>query len=125
MSKSGRPLSPHLSIYRWPITMVLSILHRMTGVAMSIGLVVLAAWLMQAAAGPEAYLRFTTAMSTVVGKLFLAGWSFAFFFHAANGIRHLVWDTGRGFDKRSADRSAWIVVGFAAIATAVFWWVAQ
>jgi succinate dehydrogenase / fumarate reductase cytochrome b subunit len=124
MSNTGRPLSPHLSIYRWPITMVLSILHRMTGVAMSLGLVVLAAWLMQAAAGPEAYLGFTTAMSTLVGKLFLVAWSFAFFFHAANGIRHLVWDTGRGFDKRQADRSAWIVVAFAALATAVFWWAA-
>ena len=124
MSNSGRPLSPHLSIYRWPITMVLSILHRMTGVAMSLGLVVLVAWLMQAAAGPEAYLRFTVAMSTVIGKLFLVGWSFAFFFHAANGIRHLAWDTGRGFDKRHADRSAWIVVGFAVLATAAFWWAA-
>jgi len=104
--------------------MVLSILHRMTGVAMSIGLVVLAAWLMQAAAGPEAYLGFTTTMSTFIGKLFLVAWSFAFFFHAANGIRHLVWDTGRGFDKRQADRSAWIVVAFAALATAAFWWAA-
>jgi succinate dehydrogenase / fumarate reductase cytochrome b subunit len=124
MSNPGRPLSPHLSIYRWPITMVLSILHRMTGVAMSIGLIVLAAWLMQAAAGPEAYLGFTTAMSGVLGRLFLAGWSFAFFFHAANGIRHLAWDTGRGFDKQNASRSAWIVVGFAVLATAAFWWVA-
>ena len=104
--------------------MVLSILHRMTGVAMSIGLVVLAAWLMQAAAGPEAYLRFTTTMSTFLAKLFLVAWSFAFFFHAANGVRHLAWDTGRGFDKRHADRSAWIVVGFAALATAAFWWAA-
>ena len=104
--------------------MVLSILHRMTGVAMSIGLVVLAAWLMQAAAGPEAYLRFTATMSTFVGKLFLVAWSFAFFFHAANGIRHLAWDTGRGFEKRHANRSAWIVVGFAALATAAFWWAA-
>ena len=94
--------------------MVLSILHRMTGVAMSIGLIVLAAWLMQAAAGPEAYLQFTAVMSTFIGKLLLVGWSFAFFFHAANGVRHLAWDTGRGFDKRQADRSAWIVVGFAA-----------
>lgn len=125
MSNTGRPLSPHLSIYRWPITMVLSILHRATGVAMSIGLVVLAAWLMQAAAGPEAYLRFTVTMSTLVGKLFLVGWSFAFFFHAANGVRHLAWDTGRGFEKRHADRSAWIVVGFAVLATAVFWWAAS
>ena len=101
--------------------MVLSILHRLTGVAMSIGLLVLVAWLMQAAAGPEAYLRFTTAMSTFFGKLLLVGWSFAFFFHAANGIRHLAWDTGRGFDKRHADRSSWIVVVFAALATAAFW----
>jgi succinate dehydrogenase / fumarate reductase, cytochrome b subunit len=124
MSNSGRPLSPHLSIYRWPITMVLSILHRMTGVLMSAGLVVLAAWLMRAAAGPESYLGFTAAMSTVVGRLFLVAWSFAFFFHAANGIRHLAWDTGRGFDKQNASRTAWIVVVFAAIATAAFWWVA-
>jgi succinate dehydrogenase / fumarate reductase cytochrome b subunit len=124
MSNTGRPLSPHLSIYRWPITMVLSILHRATGVAMSVGLVVLVAWLMQAAAGPEAYLRFTVAMSTFFGKLLLVGWSFAFFFHAANGVRHLAWDTGRGFDKRQADRSAWIVLGFAVLATAIFWWAA-
>jgi succinate dehydrogenase / fumarate reductase cytochrome b subunit len=125
MSNSGRPLSPHLSIYRWPITMVLSILHRATGVAMSIGLIVFAAWLMKTAAGPEAHLRFTILMSTVVGKLFLVGWSFAFFFHAANGIRHLVWDTGRGFDKRQADRSAWFVIFVATAATVLFWWAAS
>ena len=122
MSNTGRPLSPHLSIYRWPITMVLSILHRMTGVAMSIGLIVLAAWLMRAAAGPESYLGFSILMSSIIGKLLLIGWSFAFFFHAANGVRHLVWDTGRGFDKRQADRSAWFVIIFAVAVTAVFWW---
>jgi succinate dehydrogenase / fumarate reductase cytochrome b subunit len=104
MTNSGRPLSPHLSVYRWPITMVLSILHRMTGVAMSLGLIVFAAWLMQAAAGPEAYLGFI-----------------AFFFHVANGVRHLVWDTGRGFEKQQANRSAWFVVLFAVVATAIFW----
>ena len=121
MTNSGRPLSPHLSVYRWPITMVLSILHRMTGVAMSLGLIVFAAWLMQIAAGPEAHLYFTNAMSSLVGKLLLIGWSFAFFFHVANGVRHLVWDTGRGFEKRQANRSAWFVVGFAVAATAIFW----
>jgi succinate dehydrogenase / fumarate reductase cytochrome b subunit len=102
--------------------MVLSILHRMTGVAMSIGLIVLASWLMQAAAGPEAYLGFSMMMSSLVGKLLLIGWSFAFFFHAANGVRHLVWDTGRGFDKRQADRSAWFVIIFAVVVTGAFWW---
>jgi succinate dehydrogenase / fumarate reductase cytochrome b subunit len=121
MMNSGRPLSPHLSIYRWPITMVLSILHRATGVAMSIGLVVFAAWLMQAAAGPESYLGFTNTLSSLVGKLLLIGWSFAFFFHVGNGVRHLVWDTGRGFEKQQANRSAWFVVGFAVVATAIFW----
>jgi succinate dehydrogenase / fumarate reductase cytochrome b subunit len=122
MSNTGRPLSPHLSIYRWPITMVLSILHRMTGVAMSIGLIFLASWLMQAAAGPEAYLGFSMMMSSLVGKLLLIGWSFAFFFHAANGVRHLVWDTGRGLEKRQADRSAWFVIISAVVVTAAFWW---
>ena len=121
MMNSGRPLSPHLSIYRWPITMVLSILHRATGVAMSIGLVVFAAWLMQVAAGPEAYLGFTTTMSSLVGKLLLIGWGFAFFFYVGNGVRHLVWDTGRGFEKQQANRSAWFVIGFAVVATAIFW----
>jgi succinate dehydrogenase / fumarate reductase cytochrome b subunit len=94
----------------------------MTGVAMSIGLIVLAAWLMRAAAGPEAYLGFSILMSSIIGKLLLIGWSFAFFFHAANGVRHLVWDTGRGLDKRQADRSAWFVIIFAVAVTAVFWW---
>jgi len=102
--------------------MVLSILHRATGVAMSLGLVALAAWLMQAAAGPEAYLGFTTLMATAIGKLLLIGWSFTFFFHSANGVRHLVWDAGRGLDKQSADRSAWFVLGFAVVVTAAFWW---
>ena len=73
MTNHGRPLSPHLSIYRWPITMVLSILHRATGVAMSIGLIVFATWLMQAAAGPEAYLGFTSTMSSLGGRLLLVG----------------------------------------------------
>ena len=121
MTNHGRPLSPHLSIYRWPITMVLSILHRATGIAMSIGLIVLATWLMQAAAGPEAYLGFTSTMSSLLGKLLLIGWSFAFFFHVGNGVRHLVWDTGRGFEKQQANRSAWFVIVFAVVATAIFW----
>ena len=94
----------------------------MTGVALSLGLVALAAWLMQTAAGPEAYLTFTILMSTFIGKLLLVGWSFAFCFHAANGVRHLVWDTGRGLEKQQANRSAWFVIAFAIVATAAFWW---
>lgn len=121
MSNTERPLSPHLSVYRWPITMTLSILHRATGVAMSVGLVVLAMWLVSAASGAVDYEQFVTLMSTLVGRLLLIGWSFAFFFHLANGVRHLVWDTGRGFEKRQANASAWFVLVTAIVATALLW----
>ena len=121
MSNTERPLSPHLSIYRWPITMTLSILHRGTGLAMAVGFLVLAAWLASAAAGPVEYDNFTALMSTLVGRILLIGWSFAFFYHLANGIRHLVWDSGRGFEKRQANSSAWFVLIAATIATIVLW----
>jgi len=125
MSNYDRPLSPHISIYRWPITMVLSILHRISGIALSVGFVVLVAWLFDAASGPEAYAVFMSVMDSVLGKLLLIGWSFAFFFHLSNGARHLLWDTGRGLEKEQADRSAWLVLIASAALTAVFWWVAS
>lgn len=103
--------------------MTLSILHRATGVAMSVGLVILAAWLVSAASGADDYDQFITLMSTLVGRLLLIGWSFAFFFHLANGIRHLVWDTGRGFEKHQANASAWFVLVAAVVATALFWMI--
>jgi len=103
--------------------MTLSILHRATGVAMSIGLIVLAAWLANAAAGPEAYDRFAAMMATPIGRVVLIGWSFSFSYHLANGIRHLVWDTGRGFEKRQANASAWFVLIVAIVVTGAFWMV--
>jgi len=121
MSNSGRPLSPHLSVYRWPITMTLSILHRATGVGMSVGLIILAAWLVQAAAGPEQYQYFRATMASPFGKILLVGWTFAFFLHFCNGIRHLVWDTGRGFEMRQVNASAWTVVFLSVVFTAGFW----
>ena len=121
MSNTERPLSPHISIYRWPITMTLSILHRVTGVAMSVGLVFLALWLVQAAAGPEGYQYYRLAMSSLFGRLLLIGWSFAFFLHFANGIRHLVWDFGRGLEKRQATASAWFALVSAIVLTAALW----
>ena len=125
MSNHGRPLSPHISIYRWPITMVLSILHRATGVAMSVGLIVLVAWLFDAASGPEAYAVFQSVMGSFFGKLLLIAWSFAFFYHLSNGVRHLVWDTGRGMEKDEANRSSWVVLVGTLVLTAVFWWAAS
>ena len=124
MNDHDRPLSPHISIYRWPITMVLSILHRITGIALSLGFIVFVAWLFDAASGPEAYAVFVNAMDTAIGKLLLIGWSFAFFFHLSNGARHLLWDTGRGLEKSQANRSSWLVLIATVALTAVFWWVA-
>jgi len=123
MSNRDRPLSPHLSIYRWQITMTTSILHRVTGVALSVGLLILTAWLFDAAAGAEAYGTFVSYMDTMVGKILLIGWSFAFFFHLSNGIRHLVWDTGRGFEIATANASAWFVLILAVTLTTLFWWL--
>ncbi len=105
--------------------MTLSILHRATGAAMAVGLLVLAAWLVSAASGSEDYDQFISLMSTLIGRLLLIGWSFAFFFHLANGVRHLVWDTGRGFEKRQANASAWFVLVTAIVATALLWMTAS
>ena len=124
MTNHDRPLSPHLSIYRWPITMATSILHRATGIAMAVGFIVLVGWLFDAASGPEVYGQFMAVMDSTIGLILLVGWSFAFFYHLANGIRHLVWDTGRGFEKSQATASAWFVIVAAVVLTAVFWWVA-
>ncbi len=121
MSTEGRPLSPHLTIYRWPITMTLSILHRMTGVALSVGLVAFVLWLEAIAYDVVPYDAVTGFFGGLIGQLMLLGWCFAFFFHLCNGVRHLVWDTGRLFEKHQADASAWIVLVASVLMTAGFW----
>ena len=125
MTNNDRPLSPHISIYRWPITMASSILHRATGLAMAVGFIVLVAWLFDAASGPDVYAVFLGAMDSVVGRILLVGWSFAFFYHLSNGIRHLVWDTGRGLEKGQATTSAWFVIVLSIVLTVAFWLVAS
>jgi succinate dehydrogenase / fumarate reductase cytochrome b subunit len=121
MSNTERPLSPHLSIYRWPITMLLSILHRITGIVLALGLLTLVYWLVAVASGEPAYERAMVLLSSLPGKLMLMAWSFAFFLHLGNGLRHLVWDTGHGLEKSQANASAWMVLLFAFAATAVYW----
>lgn len=121
MSNEGRPLSPHLTVYRWPITMTLSILHRLTGVGLSLGLLALVAWLLAAANGPAAYGSVGDFFGTLPGRILLAGWSLAFFYHLANGIRHLVWDAGFGFEKSQANASGWAVIAITLVATIIFW----
>lgn len=125
MTDNDRPLSPHLSIYRWPVTMVSSILHRATGVAMSVGFILFVFWLADMAVGPDAYAAFMGAMDSSIGRVLLIGWSWAFFYHLSNGIRHLVWDAGYGFEKSTSNASAWVVIVLSVVATACFWVVAS
>ncbi len=125
MTDNDRPLSPHLSIYRWPVTMVSSILHRATGVAMSVGFIVFVLWLADMAVGPDAYAAFMSAMDSGLGRVLLIGWSWAFFYHLVNGIRHLVWDAGYGFETSTASASSLAVIVLSFLATACFWLVAS
>ncbi|HET9862051.1 MAG TPA: succinate dehydrogenase, cytochrome b556 subunit [Steroidobacteraceae bacterium] len=118
-----RPLSPHLGVYKFMYTMSLSILHRITGVAASVGLLVFVWWLMALASGPEAYAATMRLLSTPVAKLLLVGFSFSVVFHFCNGIRHLVWDTGRGLERAQARRSAGVVVVAALLLTALVVWL--
>ena len=113
MATRPRPLSPHLQVYRWQYTMVLSVLHRATGVVLAIALLLLAYWLLALASGPEAYAGATQLLASPLGLLVVAGFTLAFWYHFCTGIRHLIWDTGRGLEKVAARRSAAIVVAAA------------
>ena len=119
MTPAQRPLSPHLQIYRWQLTSMLSITHRMTGIALSIGALFLVWWLVAAATSDGAFAAAQWFFGSWLGLLMLLGWTFCFFFHLANGIRHLVWDTGRGFDLPTAYASGWAVVAASAALTVV------
>jgi succinate dehydrogenase / fumarate reductase cytochrome b subunit len=118
MPVRARPLSPHVFIYRWQIGNTLSILHRATGVALALGLVALSYWLMSLAGGEEDYDAAVRVLSSPVGLLFLLGWTFSFWYHLLNGVRHLVWDAGYGFERTARHASGWIAVIGALILTA-------
>jgi succinate dehydrogenase / fumarate reductase, cytochrome b subunit len=109
--KSGhvRPLSPHLTIWRWQVTMLASIMHRATGMALSAGAIVLAWWLVSISNGPEGYDSFMVYAAMPLGLVVLFGFTWSFAFHFCNGIRHLVWDLGYSFDKHVATRSGFLV----------------
>jgi succinate dehydrogenase / fumarate reductase, cytochrome b subunit len=121
MISSNRPLSPHLQVYRPQITSTLSILHRLTGIALAVGTLLLTWWLVAAAAGPEAFATAQGLIGSLFGQLLLFGWSFAFFYHLCNGIRHLTWDAGYGFEIETATRSGWLVVIASVVLTLVAW----
>ena len=122
MSSSNRPLSPHLQVYRLQWTMLLSISHRITGVGLALGTLLLVYWLAAAAGGPESFATAQAIVGSFVGRLLLFGWTFALFYHFCNGIRHLVWDAGYGFELDTAYRSGLAVLG-ASVALTLFSWI--
>ncbi len=118
----SRPLSPHLGVYKFMYTMSLSILHRITGVAATFGFLVFVWWLMALASGHDAYASAMRLADSPLVKLLLAGFTFAFVYHFCNGIRHLVWDTGRGLERAQARRSGALVIVAALLITAAVLW---
>jgi len=119
---SQRPLSPYLGVYKFMYTMSLSILHRFTGVAATCGFVLFVWWLMALATGAEAYRDAMRALSTPFAKLLLVGFTFSFVYHFCNGIRHLVWDTGRGLERAQARRSGALVIVLSVLVTVLILW---
>jgi succinate dehydrogenase / fumarate reductase cytochrome b subunit len=121
MARNERPLSPHLGVYAWQVSNTLSILHRATGVMLSFGALALVGWLVSIAAGPAEFAAVHGFFRSPLGALMLFGWTFCFFYHLSNGIRHLAWDTGHGFDKRRARHTGWLVVVVATVLTVAVW----
>jgi succinate dehydrogenase / fumarate reductase cytochrome b subunit len=118
---TNRPLSPHLQVYRWQLTSILSILHRATGIALSVGALYLATWVIYAASNPKAYALFQAFNASLFGRFIVGGWLFSAYYHLCNGIRHLFWDAGFGFELKDTYRSGWAVVIVSLIATILSW----
>ena len=121
MTVSNRPLSPHLQIYRWPVSMMASMLHRASGMALTAGMLLLVWWIAALASGPDAFLAVQQFIGSFIGRLLLFGWTWSLFFHLLNGLRHLVWDTGVGYEVQSVQRFAWIVLAGSIVLTLLVW----
>lgn len=121
MQNAQRPLSPHLQVYRWQLTMFLSILHRATGFGLAAGALLVTCWLMSAATGADAFARFHAFAAGPIGKVMLFGWLFALVFHFLNGIRHLVWDTGHWLTLKGSYASGYAAFFGSVILTILLW----
>ena len=117
----NRPLSPHLQVYKPQLTSMLSITHRLTGLALAVGTLVIVWWICAVAAGPEALDDVNNFLSSWFGILLMAGWSYALFYHLLNGIRHLFWDMGAGLELKAAYATGWAVVAGSILLTAIAW----
>ena len=121
MTAHDRPLSPHLQVYRPQLTAILSITHRLTGLALTIGTLLFTYWLVAAASGEAAYETASDVIGSFFGRLFLFGWSIALFYHLCNGIRHLFWDAGYGYELPVAYRSGYAVLAGTGALTLIAW----
>lgn len=121
LKSAPRPLSPHLTVFRMMITMVMSGLHRITGMGLYFGLLLLAWWLVAAATGPGAFDIANAFFGSFFGRLILFGYTWALIHHALGGIRHLIWDTGHGFEPRIADMMAWATIIGSVSLTLIVW----
>jgi len=121
MKTSNRPLSPHIQVYKMPLSAKLSILHRITGLGLSLGAVVLVFWLFSLAYLSSTAVNLHTFFSSSVGKVILIAWTFAFFYHFCNGIRHLFWDVGKGYEIETVNKSGVFAILVAVVLTAIVW----
>lgn len=121
MSTQERPLSPHLQVYRPQLTSATSIFHRISGLFLTLGTLVLVWWLVAAASGPDYFPLVQGWIGSWIGYLLLFAWSVALFYHFCNGIRHLVWDAGYGFELTTAYRSGWAVFIGTGVLTVLAW----
>lgn len=123
MATDNRPLSPHLQIYKPQLTSVLSITHRGTGVFLSIGALVLAIWFLSIAIGPQSYSNIQIHLAAWYGQIALLAWAFSFYYHLANGIRHLFWDAGMGLEISATYKSGYAVIAASILLTTLTWYV--
>ena len=121
MNDSKNPLSPHLQIYRWHISSLLSITHRISGVINLLALILIFFWLIFLSLGENNYQSFLLIINSFIGKFILIGFTWSMSFHLLSGIRHLVWDLGYGFEIKTANITGLIVIIFSLILTIIFW----
>lgn len=121
MADTRRPLSPHLQIYKWQVQMVTSILHRATGIVLAVGTLIIIWGLIALAAGEDAFNQFRTCLGSPLGMIVMIGWTWSFFYHLCNGIRHLVQDAGAGYAIAQFVRSSWLSIIGSLVLTLIVW----
>lgn len=121
MSERKRPTSPHITIYKNPITSYLSMGHRVAGVFLSVGMLLLIYWLVALAGGKESFATAQAIFGSFIGQLIMFGFSFAFFYYFCTAVRHIVWDFGYGFEMKTAEKTGIIALGASIVMTILFW----